>query len=191
VVARDTVAEIGLDRLRVSYHAIRRRAPEAAADGGLSAGAFRRAVWAGAGLLAVTGWDDAVVGNGDKRTQKRTPAGLRLLDTRTWSERTIDGGRTAVTVAGRLLLASGSGGPAGDGLAVYDRTGRRRFHAFGWLWLGAVPTAERYAYAGLTDTYRRHRVQVLDLRSGRVVARPWVPALVTLLSGGVPHVCWC
>ena len=81
VQAQAPVAEIDLHDLRVRSHPL---APAARAADGV-AGPSRDALWLGDGMLAVTG-SDLPSSPGDPDT----PAGLTLIDTRTWRARTID-----------------------------------------------------------------------------------------------------
>jgi hypothetical protein len=71
-----------------------------------------------------------------------TPAGLKLVDTRTWTVRTLDPGTGLFAVAGRLLLAHGFG----RGLTAYDREGNRLWHRFGSKTIGSVEANETRVY---------------------------------------------
>src|SRR5207237_1152783 len=83
VVAPDPrVAVVDLRTCAVSVHGLPERS---LADGGISAGFYRRAVWAGGGVIALTGRDDAVIGAGAQARQQSSAFGLRLIDTRSWT----------------------------------------------------------------------------------------------------------
>jgi hypothetical protein len=107
-VARDVAAEIDLQTLSVSYHALPTdgAAPAGPAHNagtvGPSAGFARTARWLGDGRIAVSGSDSAIVG--DKRADR--PAGLRVIDTATWTTRLADPGVSDFAVAGGTVLAS-------------------------------------------------------------------------------------
>jgi hypothetical protein len=178
------VAEVDLARLDVAYHPVRERVsllgrlrnwlePVARADGGGGFdGAVRTALWAGDGLLAVSGWDDYAVANGQGTVEVRsTPAGLRLVDTREWTIRTLDEGASRVTLADGLLLAYGSlwDGSAwrGIGLRAHSSDGERRFQLFDEEPIFTVQAAEGYAYPQLENSCRGW---VVDLRTGRSLA---------------------
>lgn len=154
-------------------------------DGGFSEGTYRRAVWLRRDVVAVTGWTDRLTGEGARRRQTTTAAGLLLVDGRTLSARKIDTRARSLTRAGDLLLATGSGG-----VTAFDLDGRRRYRVLPRRWLGELPVVGRYAYIGGSDTYKRHRVQVLELRTARTRA-VWVKGALTPLSDATPRICWC
>jgi hypothetical protein len=130
----EPVAEVDLRTLAVTYHAV---AGLAVADPALAGpaqetgtdnpvrGPRRLAVWLDGGIVAVSGYDSYTGsipsgGWGDSAA----PAGLQLLDTRTWTVRTID----------RLVGASWEGG---------FRYLRGRILAGTWAW-----DAARHRYEG-------------------------------------------
>jgi hypothetical protein len=178
VVAPTLAAEIDVRSLAVTYRdlalapSFRRlltRSPAALAK--TARGYWRWARWLGAGLLAVSGTEEA-----DKTGTR--PAGLRLVDTRSWSVRTVDAGATSFLVAGDLLLVTG--GP-GAGLAAYGFDGRERFRlSFDGLaaWVAQVNGSR--VYVGITQANgQREQLLVVDLPSGRVVGErplplPWL-----------------
>jgi hypothetical protein len=149
------VARIDLPALTVSYP-YQPRTP-AHAEKTLS-GATRQAIWLGGGLLAITGsnghaWLDP--SHGYQETS--TPAGLTILDTRTWTAHTIDSGTSTATFAYGLLLASGvqwdttsstsATDPNGDGLSAYTVAGSKVFHALGTAAVPSMLAADGLAYA--------------------------------------------
>jgi hypothetical protein len=175
------VAEVDLARLDVAYHPLHERVsllgrlrnwldPVAQADGGGGFdGPVRTALWAGDGLLAVSGWDDHAVTKGEGTVEVRsTPAGLGLIDTRDWTIRTPDAGASRVTLADGLLLAYGSlwdgGAWRGIGLRAYASDGQRRFQLFDEAPIFTVQVAQGYAYPQLENS---RRGWVVDLRTGR------------------------
>jgi hypothetical protein len=95
------VAEVDLSTLEVRYHGTTRTLSKTIS------GPSRVAHWLGGGLLAVSGADSAIAGN--KTTV--TPFGLHIIDTRTWTIRTIDPEAAwAQYAAGVLLVNDDRGG---------------------------------------------------------------------------------
>jgi hypothetical protein len=215
VAAGAPVAEVDLATLGVAWHPLDERAGLGArlADWLLPAaeaktvhGPVRLAAWLGDGLLAVWGHDDSRPEvHGPTVEQWRRPAGLQLIDTRTWTATTIDPRASgAVAAHGRLLSFGRLVGPPatpdtqtptvrGYGLTVFGPGDRRPVHLFGAqqvIWLQV--NGDR-AYVDLTatsdfftnpDPFARDRqVGVVDLASNRVVAR-WRGRLPQLLVGG-------
>ena len=121
VQADAPLAEVDLRTFAVRSHPLERTARAADAV----VGPTRHALWLGRGLLAVTGFDSHPSGD--------DPAGLTLVDTRSWRARTIDRRTTdAALVSGTLLASSfldrrGSG----SGLTGYSIRGTQRYHRFG------------------------------------------------------------
>lgn len=177
------LALVDLRTLAVRTAALRVRA---LADGGFSSGTFRRAVWLRGGLVAVTGSTDWVTGRGDRRRPHSAPAGLLLVDARTLAARRVDSSTRTVKLAGRLVLATGE-----TGLTVYGLDGRRRYRALRGVQLGELPAAAGHAYLGAADSYKRHLVLVVDLRTGRVLGDVWVHGALTPLTDANARVCWC
>jgi hypothetical protein len=99
----------------------------------------------GNGLVAVTGTIDA------------DPAGLRLVDVRTWSARLVDGDAATMVVAGDTLLTRGSSAQAP--IRGFDLAGHARFE------LDGVPNA--WLQAAGNRAYVGNRVY--ELPSGRLL----------------------
>jgi hypothetical protein len=168
VVAPRVVAKVDLASLRVSYHELGSREPAAVAK--TSTGFWRRAQWLGGGLLAVSGSDSTSM-----RTQ---PAGLLVVDTRTWRVRTLDRGASAFVLEGGLLLATGSGGFAG-----YDLDGAKRFALFDGLQAFVAEVYRGRAYVWVTRAGGpQEPLRIVDLASGQVVGERGAP-LPRLLDG--------
>jgi hypothetical protein len=181
VVEHGRVADIDLDSLTVTHHDLvqpasaarrPRHRPERAVHAKAADGRTRFAQWLGGGLLAAAGADE-------ERDGIR-PAGLILVDTRTWTARTIERGATDFVVAGDLLLATGTGDPStgarGIGLAAYGFDGRERFRLFAGSEAGVHQVYGGRAYVGITrPDGRRAPLRVVDLGSGRVVGRRHLP----------------
>jgi hypothetical protein len=193
-------AEIDLDTLSVRYHRLTEERgrlarlrdwidpPAHAGGGGYGIGAHRRAAWLGDGLVAVTGFDERLDRSARPPRQVFEPAGLRIVDTRRWTIRTAEPKTTVLTRSGDAVVAWGGGGPA---LVVFGRDGKERLRLVrlpsrGWDTQFAWP----YAYRGLSGVARRHRVDVIDLRTGELAARAYARGLVTVL-GDEETLCWC
>jgi hypothetical protein len=200
VGADQLVAEIDLQTLTVTYHELQERfsafasrpgslGPRAAAK--WSTGHVRRALWLGNGTFALSGEDTSGTPGVDARGNHividaaSAPAGLKLVDTRSFSTRTLDANASDFSFAGGILLATGMLSPPGAratgiGLVGYDLAGRRRFHRFGADFNIFMRTAAHYIYVYRNERGDDH-VLVLNLRSGRVVRdlRARMPTPVT------------
>jgi hypothetical protein len=216
VVAADArVAEVDLRTLAVGWHRLQRRAGLVrrlagwllpAAEAKSVHGPVRLAAWLGGGLLAVWGFDETQpVMHGSTVAQWRRPAGLQVVDTRTWSATTIDPHASgAVLAAGRLLTFGRLlGPPSGSdsnrptiqayGLTIFGPGDRRPVHLFGARQISWLQVGGDRAYVDLTaspdwftsdDPFATDRVVgVVDLHAGRVLAQ-WRGRLPHLLLGG-------
>jgi hypothetical protein len=137
--------------------------PAAQAKG--SDGPFRYARWLGNGVLAVSGSDhQATVRAGRIERQTSTPAGLKLVDTDTWSVRTVDERASGFVFAEGLVLASG----AAIGLVAYSPYGEERFALFPGRspWVSAV--IDGRAYVGFGGGPGQ-TLSVVELATGRLV----------------------
>jgi hypothetical protein len=194
VVAQGIVAEIDLRTLAVSYHSLERPTSllgrlrswlEPVANAKQVSGYHRRARWLGGDAIAVAGTD-----TNDGRHE---PAGLRIVDTRTWTTTTLERGATRFDVAGELLLATGGSWDAalqrsvGIGVAAYGSDGEQRFQLFDGrqTWVALVLSGR--AYVGLVGPAASEPLQIVELARGRVVGArerplPWL--LVGAASGG-------
>jgi hypothetical protein len=190
------VADVDLAGLAVSYHEPGRPAsvldrlrdwlePAAEAKGG--SGSTRSAHWLGGGLLAVAGTDEesSTDARGRQRTRIR-PAGLSLVDTRSWSVRPVDPGATDVHVAGDLLLATGASWDSATGvrraigLAAYGLDGGKLFHLLAGkeAWIAGLYGGRAYVGIVRADG-RQEPLRVVELATGRVTGRrtsplPWL-----------------
>lgn len=174
-----TVAQVDLSTLAVSSHNQPRTL--AHADKVLS-GPTREAIWLGDGLIAVTGENDRAWLDANHKYQETvSPAGLTIIDTRTWTTRLVDPGVSAVTVAGGTLLASGESwdtttgtsnlNPTGEGLNAYTTAGTLAFHLLGQTPVQQVRSANGLAYAWQlpTNPKRPATTTVFDSASGQVL----------------------
>jgi hypothetical protein len=208
------VAEVDLRSLQVAWHrteprpGLLRRLADwllPAAEAKSVHGPVRMAAWLGDGLLAVWGQDETEpVVRGPTVEQWLRPAGLRLVDTRTWRVTTIHPDASAAVWAGGRLLAYGRLlGPPPDpdadeptqrtyGLTVFGPGDRRPVHLFGtrqvnWLqvnggraYVDLTPSTDRYVGQDSQATDRL--VAVVDLERARVLAE-WRGRLPELLEG--------
>jgi hypothetical protein len=96
--------------------------------------------------------------------QTWTPAGLKLIDTATWSVRTVDDRVSGFLFADGLLLASGST----IGLVAYGPYGDTRFALFPDRspWVSAI--VDGRAYVGFGGGPGQ-TLTVVDLATGKVV----------------------
>jgi hypothetical protein len=174
VQARAPLVEVDLRSFLVRSHPL--GAQPRAADA--LAGPMREALWLGRGTLAVTG--------SDSRPSGQTAAGLTLVDTRSWSVRTIDRRTSdAVLVAGRLLASSllvdaRGQATAGSGLTGYSLDGTRRFHRY-----GSQPITGVQPLGGRALVGARAAITLIDARSGRPLQR-FRRFAMSLLNGNAP-----
>ena len=191
VTAGSLMAEVELASLRVRYQSVteprslagRLRGwlePEAAAKGPAER-VVRNALWLGVDRLAVTGVDDHVEEKvGGRPREVSVPAGLKLIDARTRTVRTLDERTSNVAFTGRTLLAFTFPMEAVPralreiGLTGYSPNGRRLFRLFAGKPVIELTAAGRYAYAWVWA--RGDRVFVVDTISGRIArALPTAP----------------
>jgi hypothetical protein len=184
VAGNAPVAEIDLRTLAVSYHElstplsllsrVRNWLEPTAAAKIPSSGPMRYARWFGDGLLAVWGSDIHVTNSGQSVETFETAAGVKLIDTRNWSVRTLDGNASRLAVADGTLLVSTSlwssaeRKAAGIGLTAYRPDGSTRFHLFGSrpLWVQVLGSRAFVPRGG-----RRPAYDIVDVQTGRVVRR--------------------
>jgi hypothetical protein len=170
VQADAPLAEVDLRTFGVRSHPLERAARAADA----AVGPTRHALWLGRGLLAVTGFDSHSSGD--------DPAGLMLVDTRSWRARTIDRRTTdAALVSGTLLASSfldrrGSG----SGLTGYSIHGTRRYHRFASDPIWGVQPIGRNALVG-----GPHGSALIEARTGRELRR-YRRFTTSVLAGDAP-----
>ena len=161
------VARIDLTSGAVAYHELERVGPAVAAKGNVAAW-WRHASWLGDGRIAVSGHYEPPLRRG-RRPQPLRPFGVRLIDTRDWTIRTLHPDAMFVRQAGERLLANGTvwhgGGKrsTSTGLLAFDMQGRRAFTRFRGADVSVLGTHGRLAYVWVRPTRMLH---VLDLRSG-------------------------
>ena len=178
-----TVAEIDLHSLTVSYHSPQGQhsflsrigawlEPTAQAKG--VDGPQLQARWLGNGVVAVAGMRYHLQQKPYRQLAATT--GLRLIDTRTWTQRTLDDRAGGFTVAGDTLLAFGVRSDwrdgqvmlEGMGIAAYDAGGTKRFEALPDAPVSSVAAGNGRAYAWRSDRGTLRQVTIIDLEAGTV-----------------------
>jgi hypothetical protein len=157
-------------------------------------GPTRQAVWLGRGLLAVTGFDaHAGVDPRGGQAEWQTPAGLKLIDTRAWSVRTLEPRAARVAIVSDRLLAFGALWDSreqklsGSGLTAFGLDGSRRYHLYGDEPVSGVQglgPRSRVLVGGAVGSSLFDRSALLDLRTGRAIGR--VRLDFELLAGDQP-----
>ena len=162
-------ASVDLATMRVSYHGPTRVLAKALN------GTTRIAAWLGGGKLAVSGIDYASSGTGGDLKVTSTPYGLHLLDTSTWTYRTLSTSADGLIAAGRTVF-----GTAPDAFGAYDASGAHLYDLPmpGRTWLTATG---RYGYV-CTD---RWLTRITELPTGNAVTtpKPKTRACPTVLAG--------
>ena len=162
VVAPDfTVAEVNLSTLGVAYHS-----PSTRTLAKNISGPSRQAAWLGNGLLAVAGVDYRGTHDGE-------PVGLRLVDTRTWTNRVVDAAVPWFGLGDGALVA-------GDKVYGFDGSLRYRVPLGTGQWLSVQG---KYGYVcGSSSGSPLRRVLQLDsgatLRRVTSVSAPSCPRLL-------------
>jgi hypothetical protein len=187
VVAKELAAEVDLRTLAVSYHSLERPPSllsrlwswlEPAAYAKQVNGYYRETRWLGGHLLAVSG--------SDTEQRRYQPAGLRMIDTRGWSFRTVDRGAMLFQVDADALLATGGWwDPAtkrttGIGVAVYGFDGAKRFQLFDGQHAWVALALDGHAYVGVGQ----EPLRIVDLATGSVVGTRQQPLPSLLLGVG-------
>jgi len=176
------VAEIDLTSGAVSYHPL-----GASAAKGDEEAWWRDAQWTAGGQIAITGDHMPRPQRNGRPAAGPIPYGLRLVDPRDWSIRTVHRRTNVLDTAGDRLLANGTTWNAGwrkatsTGLVAFDLSGRPAFDRFAGKDIAVLGDHGPYAYVWVRPDRMLH---VLDLRTGRTVNTiPTVSArLPTLLT---------
>jgi hypothetical protein len=188
-----TIATVSLGSLKVSYHRPgASRTLFARLDGWLEPvaqakgdrGPWRQAQWLDDGLLAVTGTDwhatGSVSGNVISERLHERPAGLEIINTRSWQQQTVDSHADTVTITNGLLLATGTrwdvtpgeNRTSGEGLVAYDAHGRLRFRLFKGRSVYVNLVIGRRAYLTVTAPSGHQHEYAVNLRTRAVTAMP-------------------
>jgi hypothetical protein len=173
VTAGNRVVSVDLPRLTASTHVLAPRTVQRAAKS--LEGPQRHARWVGDGLLAVSGMDWSRTA--DKKVSALA-AGVRLVDTRTWTTRTLDAGASAFSLAPGLVLTYGgswSGATSSyTGVHAYALDGELRWS----LYEGQdayAPVRGSLAYVQRNvGTNKPVHIDVVDPGTGAILsARDW------------------
>jgi hypothetical protein len=176
LVSAGTVAEIDLDTFAVAYHELREQTSALkrffawlvpAAEAKNVPQERRGALWLRGGVIASFGAHVTF----ERHTFSSVPAGLKLIDTSTWTVRTVDEQVGSAWLAGDVLLATGA---KEIGLVAYDRVGAKRFQLFRGR--SATPI-ESYGGKVWVNVGRSSVFQVVEVRSGRVLGPRPLPTL--------------
>lgn len=192
VPAAGPVAEIDLETLAVSYHELDRPSLlgrllqwlTPAVQAKAIEGPVREARWLGDGMLAVSGTDYSVEARDGETRLVETPAGLSLIDTRSWTSRLLEPDASGFAVAPGLVIAQGGRWDTelergfGPGLHAFGLDGheRWRLHAGEYRWMD-IAASVGYVYSD------GGRADVVDLETGTVVARVVRDPFPQLLAG--------
>jgi hypothetical protein len=177
------VADVDLLRRTVSSHSLVQRSLAArlvpTAETKAVAGQALDAQWLGGGLLAVAGTSYSATIGKSGETQSATPLGLRVVDVRTWTQRTVDAGADGFAVGYGGLLAYGvrselgtttRGVLSGMGVAAYGTDGSARFHVLPSVPVAWVQVRGWLAYGWVADASNPSwHLVVLDVAAGTVV----------------------
>jgi len=167
----EPVAEVDLRSLTARYHP---RRTLSASSKSLE-GPTIEARWLGGGLLAVAGWRSAGF-DASTRESLREPLGLTVIDTRNWSERTIDPEAGTFKAVGATLVTYDDG----RGVLGYGFAGAERFRLFEGEKAFVVLALGGRLYVA-TERTSVGSLMLVDARDGRVVGRHsgHIPRLLT------------
>jgi hypothetical protein len=183
VAAGAPVAEVALGSMHVVYHGGSRTPVKAIS------GSRRDAIWLGNGMLAVSGTDSRVhVDRHGNVQQSSAPSGVVLIDTRTWTSRSLQpDANEAIAVGGSLLAYragyDSSSHQTGSGLTVYRADGTPFVHLLDRTAVSWVQAQGGLAYVWLSNENSPpgRNVVVVDPTSGAILARETRP--IVLLTG--------
>jgi hypothetical protein len=185
VGTNDVVADVDLHSRTVATHALRPpRSLLARLGGWLVPNAEAKAVsgpqlqarWLGDGQVAVAGSSFVATLRKNEESQSATPLGLRIVDVRTWTERTIDENADGFSVATGALLAYGirselsstKHSVSGMGVVAYGSDGRAQFRLLPGRPVEDVQVNGSRAYAWVAGGPGLPDPIVLDLAAGTV-----------------------
>jgi hypothetical protein len=168
------IAEVDLATMKVRRHELRES--RSLLKG--TTGPVRTALALGNGLLAVTGWNYGVVAG----RPQAVPAGLELVNPRTWRFQPLAPDVSTIELADGLLLAHADGATAG-GLIAYALRGRLLYRLFSGRAVYLATTIGDTGYADIGgNAGERERTVRFDLRTGKL-GRPLPHPLPDLLQG--------
>jgi hypothetical protein len=128
--------------------------------------------WVADGHIAVSGTNAKYRKTATGRRQTWTPAGVALLDTRTWRSRMLDADSGSFTATSDAVLVAGKGA-----LTAYDLDGAVRYRI-------AIPAGNAYAQVLGDHVYvwTAEHVTIADVRSGGVAATLPKPSLYLIAA---------
>jgi len=155
-------------------------------------GPVREARWLGDGVIAVSGMDYSMAAGAQDEPDEATAAGLKLIDTRSWTSRMLSHEASSFVVAPGVVVTHGGSWSRrekrnyGPGLLAFGLDGRERWR----LHPGTYQWIEPAVSVGYVRTVEG-RAEVVDLESGRVLRalerderrRPWPRLLADQASG--------
>jgi hypothetical protein len=172
VTAGSRAVSVDLDSMAVTPHVLARTTQRVAKS---IEGPQRYARWVGGGLVAVSGSDWSMTSSGAVAARA---AGVRLLDTGTWTTRTLDAEASAFSLAPGVVVAFGGSwsGPTHTytGVRAYALDGTLRWSLYDGQDAYA-PVRGPYAYVErFIGTNRPEHIDVVDPATGTILgAREW------------------
>lgn len=161
VGAGEPIAEIDLATLAVKYHGSVRTLAK------LLDGPSRTATWLPNRTIAVTGYDGHAGKDAKGNVvESETPAGLSIVDTRSWSTRMVDPDTDTVAVSGGTIVAYSW--LTATGLRVYGLDGSARVRALTGP-MQNVQVGGGVALASIADG-KSWKVDAVDLSTGAALA---------------------
>ncbi len=148
-------------------------------------GPIREARWLGDGMLAVSGMDYSVeAGTSGAARFLQAPAGVRLIDTRSWTSRLLESEASSFAVGAGLVVAQGGRWDNaeergyGPGLRAFGLDGKERWrlHTGEYRWMDTAGSVGYVHIAG-------GMADVVDLEAGAAVSRVVPDPFPQLLAG--------
>ena len=170
VDASRLVAQIDLRTLDISYHSVATR--RLARTSKQISGPMLFATWIGDGHVVVSGTNAKLRKTASGWRQTWGPAGVALLDTRTWASQMLDAGARsfAASADGLFIVRTGL-------LSVYKLDGTLRYTV-------AVPAGDAFVqvFGNYAYVWGAERVAIVDVRSGTVLATLPKPSLYLIAA---------
>ena len=169
VASPSGIAAVDLRTLALSYHGLVRG--NRRLQKGSPEGSTRTVRWVQDGVLVLSGRDDhsSVDARGRVRYETR-PAGVELVDTRSWSAKMVDPLGQGVSIGADALLVtpwtwdSTRQRYLGNGATIYGLDGAKRAHVLGKRQLYGLVVGRRAFLGGLTASY-----SIVSTKTGKIV----------------------
>jgi hypothetical protein len=185
VGTNDAVADVDLRSRAVATHSLRRPRSLMArlgawlvpkAEAKAISGPQLQAAWLGGGMVAVAGTSFTATLRKNEESQSAAPLGLRIVDVRTWTERTIDANAGGFAVTNGALLAYGirselsstKHSVSGMGVVAYGSDGSARFRLLPARPVEDLQVNGSTAYAWIAGGPGLPNPIVLDVAAGAV-----------------------